>query len=479
MKIDKISKPKIDIFSREERDSSLAATLPFIKSPPYSQEGEQGVLGCIFLSAHECLEKAAERFKSGSAVFYDLRHQVIYETLVEMYDRKEAIDIITVMQRLKDKNQLDSVGGVGYLACLPDTVPSSVNIEFYISIVLEKFMLRQMLNHSNKTITEIYNGDTENLEQILSQFESGAMSVRDSVSTHQASSIKDAVHARINFYESCWERGGGIIGLPSGFRDIDKNTSGLQDGDVIMIAGRPSTGKTSLAMNMVENLAINNGIPVGVFSLEMTRESIVGRMIATRARVNERSIIEASLAEGELPRIITAGAAVAGAPIFIDDSSSLTISQLQAKARRMKRQHGIRALVIDYVQLLSSPKYSKNKAEEVEDISKGVKAIAKELRIPVIALAQLNRDMEKGTTRKPKMSDLRGSGQLEQDVDVLFMLYLADENAAAMNPSVVSVNALLAKQRNGIRDIDIPLTFHREYTKFVDCQVIRDEDVRR
>lgn len=469
-----MSEPKQDPFSKARKTAESAEAIPFLKTPPSSTEAEQGVLGCILLSAQDSIGECIEKIKPGSAAFYDVRNKAIYELLLEMNERREAIDVITVMQRLKDKNQLESVVGIAYLAELPDKVPSAANVGFYISIVLEKHILRRAIEHAQSTIVRAY--ESESLDEFLDGFESGTMAVRDSITTNKEFSTKEHVHARINFYEQCHSSGGGLIGISTGFHDIDKHTSGLQDKNYIIIAGRASSGKTAISMNIAENVAIDQKIPVGIFSLEMSAEALVGRMISSRSRTNERKITAGEANEQDFKKITLAAAAVSSAPIFIDDTAALPIDQLCAKARRMKANHGVGLIIIDYIQLVKFPKHAGNDVMEISNVSMAVKALAKELGIPIIALAQMNREIEKGQERRPRMSDLKGASQLEQDADLILMLQLSNPGEAAMNPSIVQVSALIAKQRNGIVGIDIPLTFFREFTRFESSSPIQPSD---
>lgn len=433
--------------------------------PPHSDEAERGVLGCILLQPNECMGECIERLKPGPAVFYDLRHQVIYELLSEMYDKKEAIDIITVHQRLKDRQQLESVGGLAYLAPLPDVVSSAGNVVHYINIILEKFLLRQILKHCVEHADRAYAASGEEVTLLIEDFEKNALAVAESVTSNVEAGIKEIIHARINFYEECSRNGGGLLGLPTGYYDLDRMTDGLRPGDMIVIAARPSQGKTAIAMNIADHVAVAQGVPVGVFSLEMSRESLVGRMISARSRVNERTLIKGCATQEEQKRLITATAKLANAPIFIDDSAGLTITQLRARARRFHRQHGVKLFIIDYLQLLRTARRRDNRREEVDEISTGIKAMAKELNVPVVAVCQLNREIEKDKERKPRVSDLRESGQVEQDADLIGLLYAADPEAARNNSPVLPMNLLIAKARNGPTG-DVPLIFFKEYTRF-------------
>jgi replicative DNA helicase len=298
----------------------------------------------------------------------------------------------------------------------------------------------------------------------------------------QSNTIKDLVKKAINTIEDFHQRQGMLTGVGTGFTDLDKMTSGLHGGEMIVIAARPSMGKTSLAMNVAEHVSIDLKLPVGVFSLEMTSESLVLRMLCSRSRVNLRNVREGFLAERDFPKLTGAAGKLANAPLFIDDSSGLSILQFRAKARRMHQQYGIKLFVVDYLQLLhSTARRAENRQQEIADISNGIKSLAKELNVPVIVLSQLNRELEREKNRKPRLSDLRESGAIEQDADVVGLLYKPssdDEEGAqtAAEDEAVPVNLLIAKQRNGPTG-DVNLTFLKPYTRFESAAKVSDEDV--
>ena len=421
-----------------------------------------------------------EKFKTGPVVFYDLRHQVIYELLAEMYDRKEAIDVITVQQRLKDKQQLESVGGIAYLATLPDMVPSAANLSFYVNIVREKHILRKMIATCTDVVSRVYEHEGE-VDALVDEVETEILRLSEERVEAQTLMIKDVVHKAIERLEHYHENQGMLTGISSGFVDLDKMTTGMHGGEMIVIAARPSMGKTSLAMNIAESVAIDQKLPVGVFSLEMSSESLVLRMLCSRARVNLRNVREGFFSERDFPKITSAAGKLAAAPLYIDDTAGLSILQLRAKARRMWQQYGVKLFVIDYLQLLhSTARRAENRQQEIADISNGVKALAKELDVPVIVLAQLNRELEKDKNRKPRMSDLRESGAIEQDADLIGLLYKPssgdDDEGPSTEQESVAVNLLIAKQRNGPTG-DVNLTFLKTYTRFESAAKISADDI--
>ena len=434
------------------------------------------------ISPNECMGQCIEKFKADGEVFYDLRHQTIFNALAEMYDTREAIDVITLQQRLKNKQLLDQVGGIAYLSSLPDVVSSAANLSYYLDIVQEKFLLRKMIRTCTDVVGRVHEFEGE-VDMLMDEVERDILKISESRVQSETKTIKDLVKSAITQIEDFHNRQGLLTGVATGFTDLDKMTSGLHPGEMVVIAARPSMGKTSLAMNIAEHVAIDQKLPVGVFSLEMTSESLVLRMLCSRSRVNLRNIRDGFLAERDFPKLTGAAGKLAAAPLFIDDSPGLSILQMRAKARRMAQQHGIKLFVIDYLQLLhSTARRAENRQQEIADISSGIKSLAKELKVPVIVLSQLNREVEKDKKRKPQMSDLRESGSIEQDADVIALLYKPtsgdDEEGGAPtgeDNDAVPVNLLIAKQRNGPTG-DVNLTFLKSFTRFESAAKISDDD---
>lgn len=466
-------------FQKKPRSSETVGKID--RLPPHSVEAEQGVLGCVLLSPAENLGICLEKLHSQGRTFYDLRHQHLFEVLVEMYDQKEAIDLITLQQRLKGQNQLEAVGGLAYLTSLPEKVPSAANLTYYLDIIREKYLLRRMILACTEVIRRVYDHDGE-VDQLLDEVERDILRISEERVETSILTVKDLVRKAINTIEEYHQRQGMLTGISTGFPDLDKLTSGLHAGEMIVVAARPSMGKTSLAMNMVEHVVAEQKLPVGVFSLEMTAESLILRMLCSRARVNMRDIREGFLAERDFPKLTTAAGELAKAPLFIDDTPGLSVLQLRARARRMVQQHGIKLFVIDYLQLLhSTSRKADNRQQEIADISNGVKALAKELEVPVIVLSQLNRELEKDKSRKPRLSDLRESGAIEQDADLVGLLYKPnsgddEEGGGREEQDAVSVNLLIAKQRNGPTG-DVCLTFLKGYTRFESAAKVSPEDM--
>ena len=453
--------------------------------PPHSPEAEQGVLGCALLSPNECVGECIEKLKDGGQeVFYDLRHQTIYEMLATMFNERMPIDLITVQQRLKDKQLLEQVGGIAYLAQLQDAVPSAANLGYYLDIVREKFLLRKMIATCTDVVGRVYDYEGE-VDALMDEVERDVLRISESRVQGSVLGVKELVGKAIGTIENYFSRKGVLNGLATGFPDLDRMTDGLHGSEMIVIAARPSMGKTSIAMNIVEHVVLEQKLPAAMFSLEMSAEALVLRMLCSIARVNSRSIREGFMSETDFPKLTSAAGRLANAPLFIDDSAALSILQLRARARRLAQQHGIKLFVIDYLQLLHSTarRAQENRQQEISDISGGLKALEKELKVPVLVLSQLNREPEKRERGvEPRLSDLRESGAIEQDADLVGLLYKpgkpgGDDEDVAEEPEGVSINLLIAKQRNGPTG-DVKLTFLKQYTRFESAATkVSDEDV--
>jgi len=482
-----IDSPETKEFKRERRSrpsNGANGSSPQVdRLPPHSIEAEMGVLGCILLSPNECMGECLSRIKNGPEVFYDLRHQTIFETMARMFDERKPIDVITVHQDLKDRQLLEQVGGTAYLSSLPDFVPTSASILYYLEIVLDKFLLRKMIAVCTEVVGRVYDFEGE-VESLMDAVERDVLRISESRVNPQTLTSKELVKKAIVTIEDYHKGQGKLTGIGTGFIDLDRMTTGLHGGEMIVIAARPSVGKTSLAMNIAEHVAVEQRLPVGVFSLEMSADSLMLRMLCSRSRVNLRSVREGFLMERDFPKLTNSAGKLAGAPLFIDESSGLSILQLRAKARRMYQQYGIKLFVIDYLQLLhSSSKKADNRQQEIADISNGIKALAKELNVPVIVLSQLNREVEREKGRAPRLSDLRESGAIEQDADLVGLLYrpvkAGEEEEQTSEPSdAMPVNLLIAKQRNGPANEDVHLTFLKPFTRFESASKFDDADIQ-
>jgi replicative DNA helicase len=445
--------------------------------PPHAPEGETGVLGCIILSPDDTMPESIERLRAEGREFYDLRHFTIWECLVDMYDRGTPIDVISIQEELKRKDMLEQVGGISYLASLPDTVPSAANLSYYLDLIREKYILRMAIVVCTEVVSDIYEYVGE-VDALMDKIERDLINIREQRTDPKLSDIKSLVVESMRIIEESSQRETTVTGLSTGYSDLDRMTSGLQNSEMVVIAARPSMGKTSLAMNIVENIAIGRGLPVGVFSLEMSAPALTMRMLCSQARVNLRNVRDGFLNDRDFPKLVGAAGRLQKSPIYIDDTAGMSVMQLRAKARRMAARYGIKLAVVDYLQLLRSDRRTESRQQEVSDIARAIKNLAKELNIPIIALSQLNREVERDKKRKPRLADLRESGELEQSADLVAFLYRpnTDEDASESDFTALRVNLLIGKQRNGPTG-DVPLTFLKEYTRFESAAKVSDEDV--
>lgn len=463
-------------FRRSRRKSQPIDPAKADRLPPSAIEAEQGALGSIFLNPQENMPEAQSRILT-SEVWYDLRHRTIWETLVEMANDNDPIDSITVQGRLKAFGQLDAIGGVAYLSSLPDSVPSAANLGFYITVILEKYQLRKLIQLCQNTVHQVYESEGDP-GALLDEFEAEALKVRVMDGNAVTTNCAAAVDSAIGMIDDYVNKKGAISGLPTGFPDFDKMTHGLHDSEMVVIAGRPSMGKSSLAMNFIEEVVLNQNVPTGMFSLEMSKESLMLRTICSRARVNLRNIRDGFLAERDYPKLAGAAGKLRKAPLYIDDTPGLTITQLRARARRLKQQFGIRMLVVDYLQNMQIVvKKGESRQNGFADVSNGLKLLARELNIPVVVLSQISRLFDREKNRKPTMADLKETGAIEQDADLIGILYKPGSNDDDSQESdAMPVNLLICKQRNGPTG-DVHLTFLKSYTRFESAAKISGDDV--
>src|SRR6476646_5239888 len=437
------------------------------RAPPHSVEAEQGVLGSMLISPRDAIAEVVE--KINEEYFYVPAHQTIYGVLVDLWNVGQAIDLITFTQVLRDRNLLETVGGAAAVTSLFTFVPTAANVSYYLEIVRDKYILREIIAACTESVRRSFEEQDE-VHNLLDEVEQKIFSVGEDRFKGQVLTMKDQVMEAIEAIEQLYERRGGITGIATGFAELDRMTNGLHESEMIVIAARPSMGKTALAMNITEHVAINAKLPVAVFSLEMSSQQLVQRLLCSRARVNLQKVRDGFLAERDFPSLTAAASKLAEAQIVIDDSAGLSILELRAKARRLKAQKDIQLIVVDYLQLLRSTtrRAQDNRQLEISEISAGLKGIAKELKIPVIVVAQLNRQPEQRTGGKPRLSDLRESGSIEQDADLVGLLVrpeMYEEDEEARHEKAGEAELIIAKQRNGPVG-EIPLTFLKEYTRF-------------
>ena len=430
--------------------------------PPQNLEAEQSVLGGILLD-NQGLNPVLEVITSRD--FYSEAHRRIFEAMINLSDRGEPVDLITLSSILKDRTQLDKAGGAAYLAGLVDNVPSAANIAHYAKIVKEKAILRGLINTATEILGKTYAPGAD-VDTVLDEAEQAIFEISEKKIRPAFFPIKDIVKDSFRTIEDLYARKELITGVPTGFEKVDDLTSGLQDSDLIIIAGRPSMGKTAFALNIAEFVGIHRGLPVCLFSLEMAKEQIAMRMLAATAKVDSQRIRKGFLGETDWPKLTTAAGILSEAPIFIDDTAAITVLEMKAKARRLKAEHGLGLVIIDYLQLMRSGTAKDSREQEISEISRSLKALAKELSVPVIALSQLNRKVEDRTNRRPQMADLRESGAIEQDADVIAFIY-RDEvyNKAEDNPEKGMAEVIIAKQRNGPIGT-VKLAFLEKFTSF-------------
>src|SRR3984893_3964286 len=442
------------------------------RTPPNSVEAEQGVLGSMLISPRDAIAECVE--KINDEYFYVPAHQTIYNVLVDLWNAGEAIDLITFTQVLRDRNLLESVGGAAFVTSLFTFVPTAANVGYYIDIVRDKYILRQIIATSTESVRRAYE-EQEEVNDLLDEVEQRIFAVGEDRFKGQMLSMKEQVMSTLESIEKLFENKGAITGVSTGFRDFDKLTSGLHSSEMIVIAARPSMGKTALAMNIAEHAAIQLKLPVAIFSLEMSAQQLVPRMLCSRARVNMAKTRYGFLSEADFPKLTNAASKLAEAKIFIDDSAGLSILELRAKARRLKAQQDVQLIVVDYLQLLrsTSRRAQDNRQLEISEISAGLKGLAKELKIPIIVVAQLNRNPEIRTGSGkgvPRLADLRESGAVDQDADRVGLLireeYYADSDEERTELEG-KAELIIAKQRNGPIG-QVKLTFLKDFTRFED-----------
>ncbi len=413
----------------------------------------------------ECVERIDEKY------FYQPAHATIYEVLVELWNKQQPADIITLTQLLRDRKQLDGIGGAAYLTNLISFTPTAANASYYLEIIREKYILREIIGACTECAARAYDDQGE-VNTLLDEVEQRVLAINENKFKNNVVHMKDQVMEAIETIEQLYERRGAITGLPSGFKNFDQMTNGLHPAEMVVIAARPSMGKTAFAMNIAEHVALNSKLPVAIFSLEMSSQQLVQRLLCSRAKVNLGKVRDGFLSERDFPNLTAAAAKLAESQIYIDDTAGLSILELRAKARRLKQMYDIKLIVIDYLQLLrsTSRRAQDNRQLEIAEISSGVKALAKELKLPIIVLAQLNRNPEARSGGKPRLSDLRESGSIEQDADLVGLLVRSEyyaEDEEQREETKGEAELIIAKQRNGPVG-EVKLTFLKEFTRFED-----------
>jgi len=430
------------------------------KVPPQQIEAEQSLLGGILIES-QGLPAALEVLRGEE--FYRDAHRTIFQAFQELFQRNEPIDLITTTEYLSEKNQLDKVGGATYLASLTEMVPSAANVSAYARIIHDKALLRKLIQTANE-ITALCYGGGKNVEEILDQTEAAIFAVTESRIRTSYSPLKEIVKKSIENIERFQEYREMVTGVASHYTDLDKLTAGFQPSDLIIIAARPSMGKTALALSIARNVAMVGGIPVGVFSLEMSKEQLAMRLLCAEARVDSHKIRTGFLSQQECVKMLNAAGKFMDTPMYIDDTPAISVLELRAKARRMKADRGLGLVVVDYLQLMQGRQGVERREQEISDISRSLKGLAKELNVPVIALSQLNRKVEERNQKRPLLSDLRESGAIEQDADVIAFIY-RDEVYNKDSPDKGIAEIEISKHRNGPIG-RVKLKYIDTYTRF-------------
>ena len=438
--------------------------------PPQNIEAEQSVLGGILLN-NQALNTVLEILVAGD--FYSEAHRKIFAAIMELSDRNEPSDLITLSSILRDRKHLDQAGGTSYLASLVDNVPSAANIAHYSKIVKEKSILRSLIATATDILNKSYD-TSKNIENVLDEAEHAIFEISENKIRPAFYPFKEIIKESVRTIEKLYERKELVTGVPTGYEKVDDMTSGFQKSDLIIIAGRPSLGKTAFALNIAQYAALEAAVPVAVFSLEMSKEQLAIRLLSAESRVDSQRIRRGFLGETDWPKLIAAASRLSEAPIYIDDTPAITVLEMKAKARRLKAEVNLGLIVLDYLQLMRSSGYKDSREQEISDISRSLKALAKELNVPVVALSQLNRKVEDRQNKRPQMADLRDSGAIEQDADVIAFIY-RDEvyDKSEENPEKGMAEIIIGKQRNGPTGM-VKLAFLEKYTRFEN--LARDTD---
>ena len=429
--------------------------------PPQSLEAERCVLGAMLLNK-EAIGRAAEVLEP--ECFYRDSHRKIFEAAILLYERDKAADIITLTDELKKRGHLEAVGGAGYLSALLDVVPTAANIDYHAEIVLEKSVLRRLIEVSTNIVQKGYAASRPSGE-LIDEAEQMIFEINDPRMRKSFVPIKDLLSDAVDMIQEVFDKKRAVTGVPTGYLDLDKMTAGFQNSDMIIVAGRPSMGKTSFALNLTEYAAVHEKIPVGVFSLEMSREQLVMRLLSSQARIPSHKLRTGYLRPEEWEQLARAAGVLADAPIFIDDTPAITVTEMRAKARRLKKEANVRMIVIDYLQLMRGYTSSESRQQEISTISRSLKALAKELDIPVVALSQLSRAVEQRDDKRPMLSDLRESGAIEQDADLVCFVFREEFYKPEKEEVKGHAEIIVGKHRNGPVG-RVHLTFVSELARF-------------
>jgi len=441
--------------------------LQLAKLPPQNLEAEQSVLGAILID-NNALPRCLEILDPED--FYKLSHRKIFFAMTDLFDKNEPIDLITLTDQLKKNDELEAVGGIAYLSLMVNMVPTAANVKYHSHIVREKALLRGLVQSANEIASKVYE-DNLDAEDLVDYAERSIFKISDKRVKASFVSLKEVIRDSFEMIEQLYDKKETVTGVSSGFRDLDDLTTGFQKGDLIIVGGRPSMGKTAFALNIAQHVGVELREPVAIFSLEMAKEQLAIRMLCAEAMVNSNSIRKGFIKKEDWHKLTSAASNLTGAPIFIDDTSGITVLELRAKARRLKIEHGLSLVIVDYLQLMRGKGSFERREQEISDISRSLKGLAKELSVPVIAVSQLNRSVEQRRPPTPILADLRESGAIEQDADVIIFLYreeIYNKEAKKGHSEVI-----IAKQRNGPTGT-VNLAFMSTCTRFLN---MADRDI--
>jgi len=438
--------------------------------PPQNLEAEVSVLGGVLLE-NEALNRVLEVIREED--FYRESHRQIFSAILKLYERAEPVDLVTLSETLKKREELEGVGGIDYLNTLVNSVSTAANIVYYARIVKEKSILRKLIHRATEIISQGYT-DSGDVDEFLDRAERSIFEICEDRVRPSFYPLKDIIKSSFKTIEKLYEKRQLITGVPTGFDKLDELTSGLQPSDLIIVAGRPSMGKTALALNIAQHAAIHDGVSSAIFSLEMAKEQLALRMLCSEAKVDAHRLRGGFLSDSDWPKLTRAAGSLSEAPIFIDDTPGITVLEMRAKARRLKAENRLGLVIVDYLQLMRGRSDAETREQEISDISRSLKSLAKELTVPVIGLSQLNRRVEERGDKRPQLADLRESGAIEQDADVIIFIY-RDEiyNRSEDNPHRGKAEIIIGKQRNGPTD-RFELAFLEKYTCFENLSPLRE-----
>ncbi len=442
-----------------------------VKVPPQHIEAEQSVLGAMLISA-DAVAEAMEILESDD--FYRTAHKIIFEAMRTLYEGDQPIDVVTATAALSAKEaSLESTGGVEYLAGLAAAMPTALHVEQYALIVKEKAQMRRIISVATHIATEGYNGEMS-ASEVLAEAERRILELSQYQRTRDFAHISEVLETTFDRIEQLYANEGNLTGVPTGFTELDKMTSGFQKSDLIIVAARPSVGKTAFALNIAQNVAVRAGIPVAIFSLEMSKDQLVQRMLCAEAYIDGHKLRNGALDAEDWPKLSMGVSTLANAPIYIDDAPGIIVTEMRSKLRRLKIEHGLGLVIIDYLQLIHGRRTSgDNRQQEISEISRNLKQLARELEVPVVALAQLSRSVEQRQDKRPMLSDIRESGSIEQDADIVAFLYRDDYyDPESEKKNIIEI--IIGKQRNGPTG-KVELVFLKNYNKFVNLEKVHQK----